>query len=123
MESSFEKIGKMISFVSSQEERIIETMKAQYERSEECLKAINDVSEAGIEMSSGSAEMLNESYVVQKELKMLSELANTVTYTVEQMVESIAAINEKGMKEVNFIAQSNKENIYKVTKELDQFKV
>ena len=123
MESSFEKIGKMISYVSSQEERIIETMEAQYERSEECLKAINDVSKAGIEMSSGSTEMLNEGYIVQKELKVLSELANTVTYTVEQMIENIVAINEKGMKEVNFISQSNKENIHKVTKELDQFVV
>jgi len=121
METSFEKIGKMISYVSSQEERVIETMKAQHERSEECLKAMNDISESGIEMKQGSSEMLNEGYIVQKELKVLSELANTVTYTVERMIENIVAINEKGMKEVDFIAQSNKDNIYKVTKELDQF--
>ena len=74
-------------------------------------------------MSSGSTEMLNEGYIVQKELKVLFELANTVTYTVEQMIENIVAINEKEMKEVNFISQSNKENIHKVTKELDQFVV
>jgi hypothetical protein len=123
MEDSFEKIGKMISFVSSQEMRIIETMKVQYERSEECLKAMNDVSKAGVEMKEGSGQMLNEGYLVQKELKVLSELANTVTYTVEQMIENIVAINNKGMKEVDFIAQSNKENIHKVTVELDQFKV
>ena len=123
MENSFEKIRTMINFVSSQEERVIETMKAQYERSEECLKAMNDVSRAGVEMNSGSEEMLNEGYIVQKELKVLSELANTVTYTVEQMIENIIAINDKGMKEVDFIAQSNKENIHKVTKELEQFKV
>ncbi len=123
MENSFETIRKMINFVSSQEERVIETMKAQYERSEECLKAMNDVSRARVEMNSGSEEMLNEGYIVQKELKVLSELANTVTYTVEQMIENIIAINDKGMKEVDFIAQSNKENIHKVTKELDQFKV
>ena len=123
MESSFGKIGKMISFVSSQEERIIETMKKQQERSEECLRAMNDVSKAGIEMNSGTSEMLNEGYVVQKELKVLSELANTVTYTVEQMIENIISINDRGMKEVDFIAQTNKENIHKVTKELEQFKV
>ena len=98
-------------------------MKVQYERSEECLKAMNDVSKAGIEMNVGSSEMLNEGYIVQKELKVLSELANTVTYTVEQMIENIISINDRGMKEVDFIAQSNKENIDKVTKELDQFKV
>ncbi|MGP1439165.1 MAG: methyl-accepting chemotaxis protein [Treponema sp.] len=123
MESSFGKIGTMINFVSSQEEKVIQTMKAQYERSEECLKAMNDVSKAGIEMNHGSEEMLNEGYIVQKELKVLSELASTVTYTVEQMIENIVAINDRGMKEVDFIAQSNKENIYNVTKELDQFKV
>ena len=123
METSFEKIREMINFVSSQEERVIGTMKAQYERSEECLRAMNDVSKAGIEMNSGSAEMLNEGLIVQKELKVLSELANTVTYTVEQMIENIVAINDRGMKEVDFIAQSNKDNIHKVTKELDQFVV
>ena len=123
MESSFEKIREMINFISSQEERTISTMKVQYERSEECLKAMNDVSKAGIEMNVGSSEMLNEGYIVQKELKVLSELANTVTYTVEQMIENIISINDRGMKEVDFIAQSNKENIDKVTKELDQFKV
>ncbi|MGP1438675.1 MAG: methyl-accepting chemotaxis protein [Treponema sp.] len=121
IESSFEKIGKMISFVSSQEERVIQTMKEQYGRSEECLRAMNDVSKAGVEMNTDSAEMLNEGYIVQKDLKVLSELANTITYTVEQMIENIVAINDRGMKEVDFIAQSNKENIYKVTKELEQF--
>ncbi len=123
MESSFEKTREMINFISSQEERTISTMKVQYERSEECLKAMNDVSKAGVEMSVGTSEMLNEGYVVQKELKVLSELANTVTCTVEQMIENIVNINDRGMKEVDFIAQSNKENIDKVTKELEQFKV
>ena len=123
IESSFEKIGKSINFVSSQEKHTIQTMKAQYERSEECLKAMNDVSKAGVEMNQGSSEMLNEGLIVQKELKVLSELANTVTYTVEQMIENIVAINDRGMKEVDFIAQSNKDNIHKVTKELDQFVV
>lgn len=123
MESSFETIGKMINFVSSQEKRIIGTMKAQYEKSEECLRAMHYISKAGVEMNSGTAEMLNESYIVQKELKVLSELANAVTYTVEQMIENIIAIDQRGMKEVNFIVQENRENIHKVTKELDQFKV
>lgn len=84
---------------------------------------MNDVSKAGVEMNQGSSEMLNEGLIVQKELKVLSELANTVTSTVEQMIENIVAINDRGMKEVDFIAQSNKDNIHKVTKELDQFVV
>ena len=74
-------------------------------------------------MNQGSSEMLNEGLIVQKALKVLSELANTVTSTVEQMIENIVAINDRGMKEVDFIAQSNKDNIHKVTKELDQFVV
>lgn len=123
MEISFDKIGKMMNFVYMQESSVIETMKEQYNKSEECLKAMNHINEVGSEMNIGSTEMLNEAYIVQKELKVLSELASNIMRAVQDVFSNVMAINDRGMKEVDFIVQSNKENIKKVTQELGQFKV
>ena len=84
---------------------------------------MNHINEVGSEMNIGSTEMLNEAYIVQKELKVLSELASNIMRAVQDVFSNVMAINDRGMKEVDFIVQSNKENIKKVTQELGQFKV
>ena len=123
MESSFDKIQEMMSFVRTREASVVATMKEQYEKSEICLENMHNVGQVGIEMNEGATEMLNEAYIVQKELKVLSEIANTITTSVRDIFNNVTAVNDRGMKEVDYIAQSNKENVYKVIEELGQFKV
>ena len=123
MEASFDRIGKMMEFVYSRESSVIDTMKEQHKQSEDCLSSMNHINEVGQEMNVGSTEMLNEAYIVQKELKVLSELASNITASMQEVYSNIMAINDRGMKEVDSIAQSNKENIQKVVSELRQFKV
>ena len=123
MEASFDKIQEMMNFVHTREASVMETMKEQYEKSEVCLENMHNVGQLGIEMNVGATEMLNEAYIVQKELRVLSEIATTITTSVREIFDNVTAVNNKGMKEVDFIAQSNKENVYKVIEELGQFKV
>ena len=123
MEASFDKIQKMMSFVHTREGTVVATMKEQYEKSEICLENMHNVGQVGIEMNEGASEMLNEAYIVQKELRILSEIATTITTSVREIFDNVTAVNNKGMKEVDFIAQSNKENVRKVIEELGQFKV
>ena len=123
MEASFEKIGKMMDHVYEKESSVIETMKLQSEKSETSLENMNTVNKVGYEINVGSVEMLNEAYIVQKEMKILSEIVGNISSTTNEVFEQVLAINDRGMKEVEFIAQSNKENIEEVTNALAQFKV
>ena len=123
MEASFEKIGRMMHNVYEKEFSVIETMKEQYKKSEESLANMNTVNEVGQEINEGSIEMLNEAYIVQKEMRILSEIVSNITRTTSEIFENVVAINDRGMKEVDLIAESNKENIEKVSRALEQFKV
>ena len=109
--------------VYEKESSVIETMKPQSEKSETSLENMNTVNKVGYEINVGSVEMLNEAYIVQKEMKILSEIVGNISSTTNEVFEQVLAINDRGMKEVDFIAQSNKENIEEVTNALAQFKV
>ncbi len=123
MEMSFDKIGKMMMSIIERESSVIDTMKEQHRQSKSCLDSMEHVNEAGQEINVGSTEMLNEAYIVQKELRILSELASDITASIQEVFSHVMAINDKGMREVDSIVQSNKDNIQKVVSELGQFKV
>jgi len=123
MEASFEKIGKMMKYIYEKESSVIETMKFQSQKSETSLKNMDTVNKVGYEINTGSVEMLNEAYIVQKEMKVISEIVSNISNTTNEVFENVVAINDRGMKEVDFIVQGNKENIKKVTNALSQFRV
>lgn len=118
----FEKISSMMDFVYRQEDGMIRTMKEQLEDGNRALNVINGMNDIAVLVKNGSDEMLDRAKIVGNELKNLSVFAESVTRSMGEMSTGLEQINN-AIREVNDIAQSNKENTAKVAAEIGKFKV
>lgn len=84
--------------------------------------AIKDINTVTTEVSAGSAEMLQGSENVAKEMRRLDELTHVITDSMNEMASGAVQINN-AVEEVSDITHKNKQSIEGLVKEVGKFKL
>ena len=121
-ERTFDRVYKLATRISEQEDFITRSMQEQMNANKEVLAAIKDINITTTTVQAGSAEMLSGSGEVAQEMNKLDGLTQVITNSMDEMSAGAIQINN-AVVEVNDLVQKNKESIGILVNKVKEFKV
>ena len=121
-EQIFDKVYKLATKISEQEDFITRSMQEQMNANTEVLAAIKGINTTTNTVKASSSEMLSGSGEVAREMNKLDGLTQIITNSMDEMSAGAIQINN-AVVEVNDLVQKNKESIGILANKVKEFKV
>ena len=119
---AFDKVFDCADKLRVHENSMAETMRSQRESGTEVLNAVRAISEASGRTRTSSKECVGKGQLLSEKLTQLDSVVESIQKGIYSMISGVQSISTS-MREMDAVAQQNKENIGTLLEEMNQFKV
>lgn len=119
---AFDKVYECSDKVRAHENSMAEAMKTQRQSGAEVLNAVQAISEASSRTRASSKECVDKGQLLTEKLTQLDSVVEAIREGTYSMINGVKEISAS-VREMDAVAQQNKENIGTLLEEMSQFKV
>ncbi len=119
---AFDKVYEYSDKVRAHENSMAEAMKTQRQSGAEVLNAVQAISEASSRTRASSKECVDKGQLLTEKLTQLDSVVEAIREGTYSMINGVQEISAS-VREMDAVAQQNKENIGTLLDEMSQFKV
>lgn len=119
---AFDKVYECSDKVRAHENSMAEAMKTQRQSGAEVLNAVQAISEASSRTRASSKECVDKGQLLTEKLTQLDSVVEAIREGTYSMINGVKEISAS-VREMDAVAQQNKENIGTLLDEMSQFKV
>ncbi|MDE5776089.1 MAG: hypothetical protein K2H67_04340, partial [Treponemataceae bacterium] len=119
---AFDKVYECSDKVRAHENSMAEAMKTQRQSGAEVLNAVQAISEASGRTRASSKECVDKGQLLTEKLTQLDSVVEAIREGTYSMINGVQEISAS-VREMDAVAQQNKENIGTLLDEMSQFKV
>ena len=119
---AFDKMYEFADKVRMQENTMATAMKSQRKSGAEVLEAVQQISDASDRTQTSSQECLGKGRLLTEKLTQLDTVVEAIREGTYSMINGVKTISAS-VREMDGVAQKNKDNISTLLDEMGQFKV